>query len=468
MWMIPAMRRLANLLMAASLTGASALATPLYWDGNGDGTLGDTGTWSTSGHNGTTGGQWSTSSTTPANPGPYGDWDQAGGQDIADIQFTIINQTVTISGTVNANQVNITSPNVQNPNDIITGGTLNLTGAATINMKFFVDGVNQWIDINSPITGSNGLTTSGKGQIALGGNNSYTGTTTLNNGRVVDLTASTAIPAASILNLQSVTTRIRSGVSATAAGLTGGGSLQFQGSGTTGGITLSRNDGGTSTYTGSLFLTNGTTQRHLTKAGNYTQVLGGTGANTMKSVDVQGGTLALAKTAGVDAIGATIVVPITLSGGELRLDAANQINNAATMSLAGGTFNANGFSETLGALTLASGASFIDFGSGTSTLNFASGAWTAGTLTVSNWSGSVAMGGGTDQFRLLAMPAANFLSSVNFTGYEPGARVFNYGTYVEVLPTPEPATVALLALGALALVRRQRRAGDGSRQAVAR
>ena len=437
------LQMVSRLAVAAFVVGFCALRTTaatLYWAPGG--IIGGTGTWDTA-----TTPNWSTSS----GGGSAGLWNQVGGQDIADISFTAINQTVTISGTVNANQVNITSPATGNPNDRITGGTLNLTGAAIVNLKWVVDSPNQWITLATSITGSNGLTVTGKGSLELGGTNSYTGTTTLNNGRTVDLISSTAIPAASILNLQSVTTRVRPGVQATAAGLEGSGSLQAQGGGTDPTqrtLTLSRNDGGTSTYTGAWSGTNAPIS--IAKQGNYTQILGGTAANNNPgTLTVGAGTLALAKTAGVDAVPNAL---ISISGGTLRLDADNQINNAADLTLSSGTFALNGFDEALDVLTL-SADSVIDFGSGTSILTFASGLRTGGTLSLQNWSGS-RLGGGADQLRFTANPTA-LLPYIRFA-HKPGAvaSAINFGSYYEVV-LPEPASLALLGLAGLLGLRRR-------------
>jgi hypothetical protein len=432
-------------LAATALLAAQSLALTLYWDGNGDGALGGTGTWSTSGLNGSPAGQWSTDSTLTSNPGPYGAWDQAGGQDIAVFRSTGgVQGTVTISGTVNANRVELGQAYT------LQGGTLNLTGGAVLHLIDYT-APNNWITLNGSLTGSNGLTTSGNGYLAIGGTNSYSGTTAIGNSGVTDIISSTAIPAGSLLSITAAKLRIRPGVSATAAGLTGTASLTGQGGGN-GTLTLSRNDGGTSTFTGVW----SEVKLNLVKDGNYTQVFGGTSANTnpgVPALTVKGGTLALAKTAGLDAVPNAA---ITISGGQLRLDAANQINNAATMTLAGGTFNLNGFSETLGALTLGD-ASALDFGgSGASTLTFASGALLGGLLTISNWDGAFTTGGGTDQLRFTSAPGDDFLSALRFAGYDPGARTLDFGTYVEVLPPiPEPGALALLMLTTAATLARR-------------
>ncbi len=384
--------KLATLGLIACLSTVGA--GTLYWAPGG--VIGGSGTWDTA-----TTANWSPNS----GGGSPGLWNQTGGQDIADIVFTGANQTVTISGAVNANRVIVTSS--ATANGAITGGTLNLGGDATIEMKS--TGANQWITLATAIIGSNGLAVTGAGSLILGGVNTYTGMTTLNNGRVVDLISSTAIPSGSILNILGTTAKVRipPGVSVTAAGLTGTALLTGRNAGD-GTLTLSRNDGGTSTFDGRWR----EVKLNLVKDGNYTQILGGTLANdnpNVPSVAVYGGVLALAKTAGVDAIPSAT---ITVSGGTLRLDAANQINDAATLTLTGGSFNLQSFNETVAAVSLQSGSivgsgtltSLADFDvrSGTVGANLAGGVGltktTAGTVVLNganSYTGATTVNAGT-------------------------------------------------------------------------
>ena len=60
----------------------------------------------------------------------------------------------------------------------------------------------------------------------------------------------------------------------------------------------------------------------------------------------------------------------SINGGTLLLGASNVLNDAASVTLGGGTLATGGFSETLGALTLTANST-IDFGAGnTSVLSF--------------------------------------------------------------------------------------------------
>jgi len=443
--------------LTVSAMAANTQAATLYFDGNGDGTLDGTGTWTTSGFNGSPNGQWSQSATLTLNPGPYGAWDQVGGQDIARIAGTT--GIVTISGTVNADRV-YSSP----ANQTLTGGTLNLTGAAIISAtgNFF---------ISSNITGSNGLnktTDFGGAILTLSGVNTYSGNTVNNFGQL-RAGSNTALPATTIVTLDaSGQLPINGNVSAQISGVNGTGDVNTAAGGFALPRTLTLNRAaGTETFNGRFTTAGGVggSTLNLIKSGGYTQILGGTTANDIAGTKtINGGVLALAKTPGVDAIADA---PIVLNGGSLRLDANNQINNSADMTLSGGTFNLNGKSETLDVASLTAN-SILDFGTlaGNSTLLFSSLTRTGGILTVNNWDGLfLPGGGGNDQFRVTSLPLTTVLSNIQFSptavyplGFLPGARAINFGSYFELVPTiPEPVGVSILGLGALISLSRRRK-----------
>jgi hypothetical protein len=434
-------------LLAAIAATSPALGASLYWNANGAGSGSGT---------------WDASTTAVWNPqadfsGTDGVWTQLGGEDVANM-FLEAGHTVTVSGTVNANRLELFTPLVQNPNIAFTGGTVNLTGQATIHLG--TSQVNNWIDFNSAITGSNGLTVTGQGHIVLGPGKSYTGTTTFQHVRTIDLATSTSLPSTTVLNLLSGTTRVRPAASGlTIAGLTGSASLQGQGGGNAT-VFLSSNQNVTHTYTGKL----SGPRINFVKQGGYTQIFGGTEANGFSAaatVEVQGGVLALAKTAGIDAIGDGAV---TLTGGQLRLDQNNQINDATDMNFSGGTFNLNGFDETLDIATLTANSS-IDFGTDGSILSLSQLLRTGGVLTINNWDGSPNVGGGLDQLRVTSLPDADVLSNIVFSNYQANAIAINFGSYFEIVPEvvsviPEPAAGMLLAAGSLLSLRRGRRARE--------
>src|SRR5207302_642420 len=112
---------------------------------------------------------------------------------------------------------------------------------------------------------------------------------------------------------------------------------------------------------------------------------------------VSSGTLVLSKSPGVTAIAHGALAINT--GGVVLLGASDQIDDAVTLTLAGGVFQTGGYNEQLSTLKLTA-SSRLDLGSGASVLKFAASSgigWTTSTiLTVSNWNGSV-LGGGNSQ-----------------------------------------------------------------------
>ena len=153
----------------------------------------------------------------------------------------------------------------------------------------------------------------------------------------------------------------------------------------------------------------------------------------------------------------------------------DRINDAATMTLNGGTFNTGGLSEHgatnntagIGALTLQAN-SIINMGVGSSIVAFANSSaatWTNGvTLSIYNWSGSTS-GGGTDQLYVGndstgltggRLGQVEFYSDSGITALGV-AQILGDG---ELVPTavPEPSTwfAAALAVAGLALMQRKR------------
>ncbi len=184
---------------------------------------------------------------------------------------------------------------------------------------------------------------------------------------------------------------------------------------------------------------------NLAKSGAASLTLTGSNGFT-GSTAVSGGTLlvsgSLSGTTSVTAQSATV-----------QLGGADEINNSATLSLNAGTFATGGFSETLGALNVLTGAATLDLGSGASLLHLASSAanaaqWT-GILSITNWSGSLA-GGGTDELFFGTSAAGltagqladiHFISPANLAPGTYGAKILATG---EVVAIPEPSLAWLL------------------------
>ncbi len=235
------------------------------------------------------------------------------------------------------------------------------------------------------------------------------------------------------------------------------------GSGGTGTLSLVLGQSGNFNAAGTIAITSvisdGGNGFSITKTGVGALSLGG--ANTYSgSTTISAGTLTVnGSLSGTSSV--------NINAGTLLLGTSNVINDSAAVKLgtagvSGGTLKSGGFSEFagagngtgagLGALTL-NESSNIDFGSGTSVLWFSGiGTFASGkTLTVDNWSGISATGGGTDQLRFTSDPSA-VLSQISFTGFGGATEVFfaNGGqSYYEIVPVPEPSTTALLGSFAL-------------------
>jgi fibronectin-binding autotransporter adhesin len=240
----------------------------------------------------------------------------------------------------------------------------------------------------------------------------------------------------------------------------------------------------TSTFTGTLEQS-GT----FTKSAAATQILAGTAANTYGGITtILGGTLGLNKTPGVNAVPTNVVFGSnTVTGGTLRLLAANQVADTASVTFQNnaGVLDLNGFSETLGTLALTRTAApttfaavvakgTLDFGTAATanTVRFANSsgiAWDpVGQLTVMNWNGNVDIGGGADQIFVgtdgtgLTTEQAGllkFLVPGTPSGFLYGAILPTGEVVASTTAVPEPsAVVGLAALATGGLLRRRRTA----------
>ncbi|MFZ4484659.1 MAG: autotransporter-associated beta strand repeat-containing protein, partial [Chthoniobacterales bacterium] len=151
---------------------------------------------------------------------------------------------------------------------------------------------------------------------------------------------------------------------------------------TSGGLTIDVAAGESYTYSGTIGSSNPSLAAFsVTKSGAGTQVLAGSNNYTGRTT-VSGGVLELNSSSG-SSLGASTSVTVAAAA-TLLIAQSNQVNDAAAVTLSGGTITrASGVSEALGALNLTAD----------STLNFGSG--TGGTLTF-----GVYEGGLTPDFKL--------------------------------------------------------------------
>lgn len=325
--------------------------------------------------------------------------------------------------------------------EIATGfasGRLISLGDATSTIQ--VD-ASQTYTVTSSISGPGVLNKTGSGTMLLGGANTYSGGTVVNAG-TLQTNANERIANTSNLTVSGGSFNVQT-YNETIANMTlVSGSIAGTGTGTVTASSFSVQSGSVSAIlAGSgAFMTKSTAGTvTLTRANTFT------GATT-----IDDGTLIVASSSG-GALNATSGVLVNW-GGTLMLGANNQINNTATITLAGGILAKGNFSEGtasapgMGALILTASGSGIDFGNGTvGTLTFASFTPGVFSLTVSDWTGTAGAAGdaSTDRLLFTSSQSAN-LGSFTFSGHGAGAMEFDLGNgYYEITPVslvPEPST----------------------------
>ena len=369
-------------------------------------------------------------------------------------------QTVSINGGVL--EVNADAALGNSANSItLNNATLLLSSGLTSGRNFVltnnsvIDTDNDLTSISGTISGTGVLVKNGTGDLSVTGTNTYTGGTTINDGTVI-------VNSASSLGATSGTLTINGGTLEVATGYTSARNVSLGNTASTIQVNSSQ------TYTASGVVSGTGT---LNKSGSGTLTL--TGANTFTGGTViADGTVVAAATSG-SALASTTSITVN-AGGTLLLGASNQINNTAAINLDGGTLAKGNFSEGaanatgMGALTLISDGSHIDFGTGTvGVLTFASFDPGSGvdalTLTIDNWTGVPGAAGvtGTNDRLIFATDQSANYGSFNFTGYLGATEIALPGGYYEVVPVslvPEPSTYvgALLGLAAVGFSQRKR------------
>lgn len=366
----------------------------------------------------------------------------------------------------------------------LTGGTLTVTGGTTVSTATTIGQISiasgKTLTVGSDdtstsfagkISGSGSFTKVGTGTLTLNTSNatstttanvtttqltgewSNTGGVNINAGTIKFGTAAAGFATSATVTIASGATLDMNNVGDTFGPLAGAGSIL---KGATGGtLTV----GGTASTAFSGTISGG---GNFAKAGAGTQTITGTVGHT-GATTVTAGTLLLANASG-PALTATTGVTITST---LSLGAANQVNDAATVTLNGGTLNTGGNGETLGVATLAVN-SILDLGTGASVLAFAdsSGAtWAGSTLKVYNYTGTPEFGGGVDQLffgtaagGLTAAQLAkiSFYSDAGATLLAGATTQLSSGEVV-LAAVPEPASLAAVAaLGLFGIVRRRK------------
>ena len=197
--------------------------------------------------------------------------------------------------------------------------------------------------------------------------------------------------------------------------------------------------------------------------GGFTSTFGGAGDVTVSGVI--SGTGGLTKSGAGTltlSVANTFTGALNVSAGTLLLGANDRIADSVNVTMSGGKLGSGGYNETVGTLTLTAD-SVIDFGSGASVVHFANSSaasWTAGmVLTITNWSGPY-NGGGSDQLFFgtgvtgLSGGELGQIQFVDNAGHRQLANILSNG---EVVPVPEPTTVASLAAILVLVLYRERK-----------
>lgn len=338
----------------------------------------------------------------------------------------------------------------------ITAGTLSINtiqnaGSSTPN------------SLGEPAAGANSI-------IDLAGTLQYTGSTAGSSDRVINLTGATG--GAGSLDASG----------STAFALSGG----VTSAGTSGTTTLTLTGTGAGSESGVIADGTSPNVTALTKAGTGTWTLSGNNTYTgTTTINANGGTL---NAAANGALGTTSSITVN-SGGTLALSssaATDRINNAAGISLAGGTIlrqgpgtvsegtgastTTGGVSSTgtntvgLGALTLTANST-LDFGSGTGgvgTLVFSSFTPNGNVLNIVNYTNTTAsfplVSGvdGTDDRLIFSTDQTANLVDFSFGGTS-AEEIALGGGFFEIVPIPEPGTWLAGALGLVGVIAFSRR-----------
>lgn len=430
-------------LLAFFFATALTARAQLYWDLNGNGTAGSgttpTGTWVTG-----SGGNWNTNSA--GTGGAIVNW-----TDWSDAVFSAGTNgtgtyTVTVSGTVG-----ITSLTIQEGTPTFTGGTIQFDGTPDFSVASGLTAT-----INSIVDDRyyGGFTKIGTGNLVLGGANTFkapitvsAGTLTLANSAALGATGTygNTVSSGATLALQGGIAINEANVDLSGTGFGGNGALRnvsgnnsFAGSVTFSNDATITSSSGTLTLSGDLSASKNVT---FAGAGDITLSGGGYGAGTLTqngtgtvtfsgststslsgTLNINSGTVALAKTGGANALSST-----TMNVGDgvgaagsavLRLDGSNQIDDGVSVVVkSDGNFNLNGYSEGLKAFTMNSGGQ-VNVGS--------TGAFTIGTNGggTSSIAGAINVGGGSLTF----MGGTNTVTSTGSVNLGGGTLALTNGT----------------------------------------
>jgi autotransporter-associated beta strand protein len=299
---------------------------------------------------------------------------------------------------------------------LYNGGDLTLLGSGSRTFGAAVDVGSNILTVSSSGTNTFSGATTADGGIALTAGATTFASTLFGSGTAT-LSGSSATTANGIVQVGTI--QISDTASATftanvtaSSGITiaGTGSVSFSGSQVSAGTSAFTVD-----TTADLTLGTKVVAGTFAQNGSGTTTLSGSTANQLASVNVNGGTLVLAKNAGTDAINAALTIGDGAGTDTVRLGAANQINNNVTVNLAAsGVLDLNGHSDTITGLVFTGGT--VTTGAGTLTLSSGSVVTNAATASA-NIAGNLALNQYNNTFNVANGTAAeDLIVSANVSG----------------------------------------------------
>jgi autotransporter-associated beta strand protein len=306
-----------------------------------------------------------------------------------------------------------------------------------------IDATNRYVKLSGVVSGAGGLNVSQNGTVKLNATNTYTGTTTVDNGELWIETVGDAIDASSAIwvgNGGQLTNVTKLFLSNTSGGTTFTRNINMNAGNASTRYLGGLNTSGTNTFTGTVTGTSSDLNLEQVSSGgitNFSGVISGSGG----VVKVGVGTIQLS--AANSYTGAT-----TVTTGELRLTPSANSSNATQIVLNGGTLSTTGItaSRTITASTLQlNNSSTIALGTNAHTMTFAASnglTWVAAkTITITGWTGIAGASGTAGKIFVGNSNTgltAGQLAQISFSGYSNTATILSTG---EIVPTPTTKTV---------------------------
>jgi fibronectin-binding autotransporter adhesin len=417
---------------------------------------------------------------------------------------TVTGESLSISGTISTASVNVVTAGLSaatGDNEwagaiaVFTGtgsenARLNVTSGSTLKISgnITTTGTTAVVltgggsgSVTGNITGTGAIIQNGGSTWVLSGtNNSYAGSTRIDNGTVsvssISQQLGTSTGQISLGEGGGTGRLLYTGASSetTARGIVlrsdttgggiieqaGGGHLRFNGNISGGNtpsnktLTLQGSTSGTGELAGTFADTAGAGVTNVAKAGTGTWTVSGVAKTYEGSTTVTGGVLNVTT-------GLTNSSSISVTGGTFIIGATNVVRDATPVTLgAGGTLRIAGFTDAMGVLSV-NGASILDLQGDNNNLTFASGTISlGGSLNILNWNGSIT-GGGSEKLDFTGGLSGS-LSDVTFTNPDGLAAGLYSAKLVgtELVPDaliPEPSASLLLLSGMAGFLARRRR-----------